>query len=216
MERKKTKLETEFFPKAQEFIEKLKAGKAPNWKPDLTVIRPGADEWKAWAHYFRLMYGTEPATMEMVRKGSLDSVTMPCQWPWWFDSRYVAPETIPPDSPLPRPPYARLPIRREWMTHTSWAAITRTGEEDSREHAERVLTAAELDSLAQIADMREESVDNDRAKRAAMWKELGARMNEARGIPAEGTWQASPELEALVREQTKARGGEPPDEGTYP
>ena len=90
-------LEREFFPKAQAFIDGLKAGKDKDAALPLAMIEPGTDEWNAWVFYFHSVYDLEPATMRMVRAGQLNSLTMPARWPEWFDPAYRGPEAVPPD-----------------------------------------------------------------------------------------------------------------------
>jgi len=92
-----TRIEAEFFPKALDYIEKLKRGKPPTYSPPLRVIKQDSPEWRGWAAYFRTVYGEEPVAMKMVRAGRAPSMTMPTQWPEHFDIDYVPPDRLPAD-----------------------------------------------------------------------------------------------------------------------
>lgn len=86
----------EFHRRAAEFIEKQKATGNPN----LAIIKPKTDEWSAWERYFR-WYGWEPKAWTMVRKGGdLATITLPAQWPEWFDTEFALADV--PDAPPPR------------------------------------------------------------------------------------------------------------------
>jgi hypothetical protein len=51
------------------------------------VIRLGTDEFNAWADYFDRIVGRRPATMKMALNSPAHvGITMPTQWPQWFDS----------------------------------------------------------------------------------------------------------------------------------
>lgn len=91
-------IESEFYPKATAFIDRLKQGKPQGYSPPLHVSKPGTPEWSAWAAYFRTVYGAEPVAMKMVRAGRSPSITMPTQWPEHFDAGYAPPDRLPADS----------------------------------------------------------------------------------------------------------------------
>jgi hypothetical protein len=91
------RIESEFYPKAMAFIERLKQGKSKDYSPTLHVSKPAMPEWLAWAAYFRTVYGSEPVAMKMVRAGRAPSITMPTQWPELFDMDYVPPDRLPAD-----------------------------------------------------------------------------------------------------------------------
>jgi hypothetical protein len=89
MHPKHQRAETEFWTKVTAHIAKLRAAK--DLTP-LTVIEPGSAEWGAWDRYFRDYLGFESLAMKRVRWGQSKwgSVTVPTQWPEWFDSEYAA------------------------------------------------------------------------------------------------------------------------------
>lgn len=47
------------------------------------------EEWKVWEAYFNGYLGFDPAMMKMVRAGKFAAMTVPSQWPEWFDSEYA-------------------------------------------------------------------------------------------------------------------------------
>jgi len=107
------------------------------------------------------------------------------------------------------------PIRKPWMKDPSWAAITRPApavEPKVEEPPARVFSPQDMATFALVEEMKEAAVEGDREKYAARWKEIGARDYAARGLSLD-SWQASPELEALVAQQNRDRE-EPHDEGT--
>lgn len=87
---------------------KKAAGKDPcyavrMWDDDNRIT----PEWSAWEHYFHWL-GCEPAQMKMVRRGELKTMTMPDQWPIWFDVEWrtkkdEVPEPVHAARPLPSP-----------------------------------------------------------------------------------------------------------------
>lgn len=65
-------------------LEALEAGKLT-----LHAVSPGTPEWDAWEEYFNRQIGQEPAVMKLVRSGGVQSMTVPAQWPEWFDPRFA-------------------------------------------------------------------------------------------------------------------------------
>lgn len=51
-------------------------------------VKQGTEEWNRWAEYFRAL-GCEPYQMKMVRWKQLETMTMPAQWPEWFDTDWA-------------------------------------------------------------------------------------------------------------------------------
>jgi hypothetical protein len=94
----------QFYQDALTFIQATKKG--PNPADPCFVIRPGMDEWIAWAAYLQDRCGLLPAVMKAVEKRRLDSYTVPAQWPQWFDAFYRAPEK----------PFYRSEVRPEITT----------------------------------------------------------------------------------------------------
>lgn len=84
------KKEKDYGQKAQEFVSKLD----PKARQNLPTIKPGTDEWMAWERYFNGHLGFQPWVMRRVALDHLtekesDSVmTVPTQWPEWFDTSY--------------------------------------------------------------------------------------------------------------------------------
>lgn len=54
------------------------------------IIKPDSAEWNAWERYFLEHLGFEPLAMKRVRWGMQQSMTVPSQWPEWFDNSYQA------------------------------------------------------------------------------------------------------------------------------
>lgn len=95
-----------------------------------------------------------------------------------------------------------------------WAEIDRLRDED-REHERRMspplalpppprLTSEQLAKGAAIledyaGELRADTIDHEADRRRAMWKEMGPRIWERFGHDPSKPWQASPELEELIR-----------------
>jgi hypothetical protein len=83
------KLEMDYGQKAQEFVAKMDIQARQN----LPTIKPGTEEWKAWERYFIGYLGFSPWAMWHVATqhqwGKTDAaMTVPTQWPEWFDTSY--------------------------------------------------------------------------------------------------------------------------------
>lgn len=88
----------EFYRQAAAFVKQAKL----SGKTSLTPIKRDSDEFRAWEDYFRVQ-GWEPVAFEMVRRKALPSVTVPAQWPQWFDTSFALSERRPaPEPPSPR------------------------------------------------------------------------------------------------------------------
>lgn len=60
------------------------------WKEEfLPTIELGTDEWAAWERYFREYLGYDPIAMKRIRMGSSERMTVPTQYPEWFDTEYA-------------------------------------------------------------------------------------------------------------------------------
>jgi hypothetical protein len=53
------------------------------------VIRPGMAEWSSWERYFVDHLGFTPIGMKLVVWGRSQGMTVPAQWPEWFDNEYA-------------------------------------------------------------------------------------------------------------------------------
>src|SRR4051812_41746757 len=53
------------------------------------TIEPGKPEWQAWERYFKDRLGFEPWAMKAVRTERIKAMTVPAQWPEWFDSSFA-------------------------------------------------------------------------------------------------------------------------------
>lgn len=74
-----------FFEDGLAFIAKGSlTGKSPAFP-----VKFGTAEWAAWEQYFRDLRA-EPYQMKMVRWKQMETMTMPAQWPQWFDSHWAA------------------------------------------------------------------------------------------------------------------------------
>lgn len=51
-------------------------------------IDRGSPEFEAWATYFVKHLGWEPWALKAVRMGTIEAMTMPAQWPEWFDTSF--------------------------------------------------------------------------------------------------------------------------------
>lgn len=51
----------------------------------------GSEEHKAWATYFRDHLGWTPVFLKMLEAGVIEAMTVPAQWPQWFDPDYAVP-----------------------------------------------------------------------------------------------------------------------------
>lgn len=80
------KAEQQYGSKALEFCKTVSAG---NKQTVFPTIRPGTEEWRTWEVYFNGFLGFDPAMMKMVRSGKFAAMTVPSQWPEWFDGEYA-------------------------------------------------------------------------------------------------------------------------------
>ena len=85
-------------PKAKAFFEKAQAhiAKKPlnqDGERVVATIKLGQPEFAAWEVYFRRQ-GFMPAVMEMARMDRNREVTVPEQWPDWFDNSFVMPNDL--------------------------------------------------------------------------------------------------------------------------
>lgn len=55
---------------------------------EFPVIRPGTPEWVAWERYFDKQLGWRPWIFKAVTRGEKQLMTVPTQWPEWFDLSY--------------------------------------------------------------------------------------------------------------------------------
>lgn len=89
MNRAARKKEAEYGKKAAEHVAKL----PPQDRRDLPTIQPETAEWNAWERYFVEFLGFYPWAMKHAMQGHQAdkegaAMTVPAQWPEWFDSRY--------------------------------------------------------------------------------------------------------------------------------
>lgn len=54
------------------------------------VIWPGSPEFDAWRTYFLDHLRWRPWALEATAKGDIVGMTVPAQWPEWFDTDYAA------------------------------------------------------------------------------------------------------------------------------
>ena len=52
------------------------------------TIEPGTPEWASWDSYFRHHLGFEFPSMTRKLANQQQAVTVPTQWPEWFDTSY--------------------------------------------------------------------------------------------------------------------------------
>jgi hypothetical protein len=86
-----------FFDEALAWIQREKAaGKEP------ASIELGSPQWAAWRAYLVERTGAVPAVMRMAEKNGSGTMTMPTEWPHWFDVRSV-PQAVQPPTKRPEP-----------------------------------------------------------------------------------------------------------------
>ncbi len=56
---------------------------------EFPVISPGMPEWFAWERYFDRHLNWRPWIFKAVTRGEKQGMTVPTQWPEWFDSGYA-------------------------------------------------------------------------------------------------------------------------------
>ena len=71
-----------FFARGLEMIVSMYPESAP------TIAR-GSPECEAWAKYFAGYLGWEPWGLRAVLSGEIHQMTVPAQWPEWFDTDYA-------------------------------------------------------------------------------------------------------------------------------
>lgn len=59
-------------------------------KNKLPTIAPGSPEFGAWEAYFRDHLGYQPWALKAVKSHQIERMTVPAQWPEWFDTDYAA------------------------------------------------------------------------------------------------------------------------------
>ncbi len=84
------KLEMAYHTKAREYTSnQLKIQGKSAKDPIFPTIEPESREWLGWERYFREYLGFDPLAMQRVRMKLQKSMTVPTQWPEWFDSSYT-------------------------------------------------------------------------------------------------------------------------------
>jgi hypothetical protein len=61
-----------------------------NYPDSAPVARFATPEYEAWARYFDIHLRWRPYVMSMVEAGQSQGLTLPAQWPEWFDPSYRA------------------------------------------------------------------------------------------------------------------------------
>jgi hypothetical protein len=74
-------------PKAQEFWRAAQNFVKAN-QTEWQRIAPGTDEFGAWVRYFQSKEW-EPFGLRQIRVGTIAGLTVPSQWPEWFDKEYA-------------------------------------------------------------------------------------------------------------------------------
>lgn len=57
---------------------------------EFPAVKPGTPEWTAWERYFDQHLRWRPWVFKAVMHGQKQAMTMPTQWPEWFDLSYGA------------------------------------------------------------------------------------------------------------------------------
>lgn len=71
-----------FWKKGHEMIKAMEPAPPP-------TISRGTPEFEAWAKYFQEHLRWEPWSLKAARTGSIQAMTVPAQWPEWFDPNYA-------------------------------------------------------------------------------------------------------------------------------
>lgn len=71
-----------FYARGQAFVSALDGVELP-------AIRPGSKEWLEWERYFRDHLGWVPWAMTAAMNGQIQAMTVPTQWPQWFDRSFA-------------------------------------------------------------------------------------------------------------------------------
>jgi hypothetical protein len=81
--------------KAEKYHRQVEQYRLSHQAEPLTIIRLGSAEWQAWERYFREYLGFEPVVMKRINidQNKEKAMTVPTQWPEWFDSEYAAKDT---------------------------------------------------------------------------------------------------------------------------
>lgn len=78
----------EWFELAQAHIQRLPMNDLG--EKAIPSFGPSSEEFRAWDRYFRERWGGwRPYVMHLCETKQSDLVTMPAQWPEWFDAGYV-------------------------------------------------------------------------------------------------------------------------------
>ena len=56
---------------------------------EFPTIKPGMPEWTAWERYFDKHLRWRPWIFKAICGGQKTEMTVPTQWPEWFDLRYA-------------------------------------------------------------------------------------------------------------------------------
>ena len=75
-------------PKAQAFYRKSNAFRIEK-KTELVWVEAGSRQFEAWREYFRKQ-GWRPFAIRMIEEGKLTRITMPTEFPEWFDPPVVS------------------------------------------------------------------------------------------------------------------------------
>jgi hypothetical protein len=59
---------------------------------EFPTIEPGTPECVAWERYFRIHLGGVPHAFQMLMERRIRAMTVPAQWPEWFDISFVGSE----------------------------------------------------------------------------------------------------------------------------
>ena len=84
------KMEADYGKRAMEFTKNQLKIQDRNTKDQIfQAIEQGTTEWQSWEKYFKEYLGFEPLAMRRTRYNEQRSMTVPAQWPEWFDSSYM-------------------------------------------------------------------------------------------------------------------------------
>lgn len=74
----------------ENFWEKGRMLIASSYPENAPIIQLGTPECEAWATYFAKHLRWKPWALRALQAGNIQGMTVPAQWPEWFDTSYSA------------------------------------------------------------------------------------------------------------------------------
>lgn len=73
----------------ENFWEKGRAMISQMYPENAPTIKLGQPECEAWVKYFEKHLGWRPWALKALQAGNIQAMTVPAQWPEWFDTSYA-------------------------------------------------------------------------------------------------------------------------------